>query len=212
MNFEDWEPIYEDILSDFGFDRLQDETSARLMRTLMLNADIITDDELAASLKDKAVIFGGADSLKDEIAGKRFEGTLISAGSATATVMACGIVPDIVVTDLDGDVEAQIEASRRGAITLLHAHGDNADAIMRYVKSFTGKVVLTTQSKPDNLRCNYGGFTDGDRAFCMARHFGITDITLVGFDYDHPSMKEDSDPLMKAKKLRWAEKIITSFR
>ena len=212
MRFEDWQPVYEAILKDFGYDRLQDESSARLLRILMVNSDIIMDDDLSESMDDRAVIFGAADSLTEEIRGKGFDGTLISAGSATAAVMKEGILPDIVVTDLDGDVEAQIEASRRGAITLIHAHGDNADAIMRYAKSFTGRVVLTTQSRPDNLLRNYGGFTDGDRAYCMARHFGVKEIELVGFNFEHPSSKEGSDPEVKLRKLAWAEKIIESFR
>ncbi|MBQ7702691.1 MAG: DUF115 domain-containing protein [Candidatus Methanomethylophilaceae archaeon] len=212
MRYEDWDPIYREILSDFGYSRMQDETSSRLLRTLMLNADIITDDELADVLKEHVIIFGAADSLKDEIFGKEFDGTLISAGSATSVLMDNGIVPDIVVTDLDGNVDAQIEASKEGAVTLIHAHGDNADAIMKYAKSFTGKVVLTTQSKPDNLLRNYGGFTDGDRAYCMAKHFGVDDIELIGFDFQHPSYKDGSDLTVKAKKLKWAERIISSLR
>jgi len=97
-------------------------------------------------------------------------------------------------------------------VTMIHAHGDNADAIMKYAKSFTGKVVLTTQSKPDNLLRNYGGFTDGDRAYCMAKHFGVDDIELIGFDFQHPSYKDGSDLTVKAKKLKWAERIISSLR
>ena len=212
MRFEEWSPIYERILSDFGYDRRQDETSARLLRTLMVNADIIDDDELSQSIADRVYVLGAADTLRDEMHGRVFDGTIISAGSATAVVMDEGIVPDIVVTDLDGDVKSQIEASRKGAITLIHAHGDNADAIMQYSKSFTGKVVLTTQSKPDNLLRNYGGFTDGDRAYCMAKHFGASDIVLLGFDFDHPSYKDGSDPDVKLRKLRWAREIIGSVR
>jgi len=68
--------------------------------------------------------------------------------------------------------------------------------------------VLTTQSRPDNIVSNYGGFTDGDRAVCIARHFGARNILLLGFDFDRPSGKEGSDPRIKAMKLWWAKKII----
>ena len=206
MRNEDWEPIYSEILKDMGYDRASDENSAKVLRTLMLNADLITEDEV--DVKDTVSIFGAADSLSSDIERKRPEGTLISAGSATSVVMSKGILPDIVVTDLDGDIDSQIEASREGAVTLIHAHGDNIDLIMRYAKEFTGKVILTTQSRPDMVLYNFGGFTDGDRAVCFARHMGAKRILLYGFDFDNPSDKDGSDPAVKMKKLSWAKRII----
>ena len=206
MRNEDWEPTYREILSDMGYDRASDENSAKVLRTLMLNADLITEDEVPVG--DTVSVFGAAESLMSDIAKVRPEGTLISAGSATSTLMSLGIVPDIVVTDLDGDIDSQIEASRRGAVTLIHAHGDNIDLIMGYAKGFTGKVILTTQSKPDFVLCNFGGFTDGDRAVCFARHMGAKRILLYGFDFDNPSSKDGSDPAVKKKKLQWAKRII----
>ena len=206
MRNEDWEPIYREILSDMGYDRASDENSAKVLRTLMLNADLITEDEVPVG--DTVSVFGAAESLMSDITKVRPEGTLISAGSATSTLMSLGIVPDIVVTDLDGDIDSQIEASRRGAVTLIHAHGDNIDLIMGYAKGFTGKVILTTQSKPDFVLCNFGGFTDGDRAVCFARHMGAKRILLYGFDFDNPSSKDGSDTAVKKKKLQWAKRII----
>lgn len=206
MRNEDWEPIYSEILKDMGYDRASDENSAKVLRTLMLNADLITEDEV--DVRDTVSIFGAADSLSSDIERRGPEGTLISAGSATSVVMSKGILPDIVVTDLDGDIDSQIEASRKGAVTLIHAHGDNIDLIMRYAKEFTGKVILTTQSRPDMVLCNFGGFTDGDRAVCFARHMGAKRIVLYGFDFDNPSDKDGSDPEVKRKKLSWAKRII----
>ena len=206
MRNEDWEPIYSEILKDFGYDRESDENSARVLKTLMMNADLITEDELG--IKETVSIFGAADSLYSDIKKKKPEGTLISAGSATSAVMAAGIIPDIVVTDLDGDIQSQIDANRKGAVAVLHAHGDNTDLIMRYSKEFTGKVLLTTQSRPDFVICNFGGFTDGDRAVCLARHMGAKKILFYGFDFDNPSDKDGSDPQIKKRKLSWAKRII----
>lgn len=206
MRNEDWEPIYSEILKDFGYDRESDENSARVLKTLMVNADLITEDELG--IKETVSIFGAADSLYSDIKKKKPEGTLISAGSATSAVMAAGIIPDIVVTDLDGDIQSQIDANRKGAVAVLHAHGDNTDLIMRYSKEFTGKVLLTTQSRPDFVICNFGGFTDGDRAVCLARHMGAKKILFYGFDFDNPSDKDGSDPQIKKRKLSWAKRII----
>ena len=206
MRNEDWEPIYSEILRDFGYDRESDENSARVLKTLMMNADLITEDELG--IMDTVSIFGAADSLSDDIRKRTPEGTLISAGSATSSLMVAGIVPDIIVTDLDGDIQSQIEANRKGSVAVLHAHGDNIDLIMRYSKEFTGKVLLTTQSRPDFVICNFGGFTDGDRAVCLARHMGARKILLYGFDFDNPSAKDGSDSQIKRKKLSWAKRII----
>ena len=206
MRNEDWDPIYCEILEDMGYDRASDENAARVLKALMVNANLITDDELPSD--GTASIFGAADSLASDIAKRRPEGTLISAGSATSVIMSMGIVPDIVVTDLDGDVGSQIEASEKGAVTLIHAHGDNIDLIMRYAKEFTGKVILTTQSRPDLVLYNFGGFTDGDRAVCLARHLGAENILLYGFDFENPSFKDGSDPAVKRKKLQWAKRII----
>lgn len=208
MIFEEWEPIYSSIISDMGYSRMSDEASARLLKSLMLNADIMMESDLR--IGEEVSVFGGSDDLWDDISRKEPAGTLISAGSATETLVINGIIPDIVVTDLDGDIESQLQASEMGAVTLIHAHGDNSELIMTYAKEFKGKVILTTQSVPDRILCNFGGFTDGDRAVCLARHFGARRINLYGFDYEHPSSKDGSDPAVKLRKLAWAKRIIES--
>ncbi len=208
MRFDEWSPIYESILSDMGYDRSSDEASARLLKVLMLNADLMTVDELSSMIGDEVSIFGAAKCLESDVEKVSPSGTLISAGSATARVMAMGIMPDIVVTDLDGDIDSQIQASERGAVTLIHAHGDNADLIARYAKEFRGRVVLTTQSSPDNILYDFGGFTDGDRAVCLARHFGSSRIRLYGFDFDDPYPGDGKDLSIKLKKLQWAKRLI----
>ncbi|MCL1979287.1 MAG: DUF115 domain-containing protein [Methanomassiliicoccaceae archaeon] len=203
---EDWEPIYEEILEEFGYDRSYDESSVRLLKALMMNSDLISDDEI--SVQRDVTVFGCSDSLEGDIGSAAPRGTLIASGSSVGTLKKMGIFPDIIVTDLDGDIGPQTEASQRGAVTFIHAHGDNSELIQRYAQEFLGPVVLTTQSRPDNIVSNYGGFTDGDRAVCIARHFGAENILLLGFDFDRPSEKEGTDPKVKAMKLRWAKKII----
>ena len=202
MEFSEWEPLYESILQEFGYSRSDDEASARLLKTLMQNADLIDDDDIG--ITESALVFGPASPSFDGIGGR----AVISAGSATKQLMDEGIVPDIVVTDLDGDITSQIEASRRGAVTFIHAHGDNADLIMDHVKEFTGPVVLTTQSRPDNVIRNYGGFTDGDRAVFIALALGADEVELRGFDFSEPVCKDGSDPSVKMHKLRWAKRLI----
>lgn len=203
MELQRWEGIYEEILRDMGYDRSSDESSARLLKTLTQMSDLIDDDDVYDLMRGTVAIIGPAEPDLSGLDGK----TVIAAGSATETVMKA-LVPDIVVTDLDGDIQSQIEASDRGAITFIHAHGDNSDLIMKYAKEFRGPIVLTTQATPDNVIRNYGGFTDGDRAVCIARHFGASEIELRGFDFDVPAVKDGSDPETKKRKLAWAKRII----
>ena len=73
---------------------------------------------------------------------------------------------------------------------------------------FKGPVVLTTQSVPENTVLNFGGFTDGDRAVCIAQELGARRVLLEGFDFEHPNPKPGSDPAVKLRKLAWAERII----
>lgn len=205
MQFNEWEPLYEDILNDMGYDRSSDETSARVMKTLLCNSDLMDDDELRDMFRNEVVILGGSNADLSKIP----KGVVtIATGSSIPLMMSAGLVPDIIVTDLDGDVEAQKKASASGSVTVMHAHGDNIDAIMEHAKGFKGKVIMTTQSRPDLTIYNFGGFTDGDRAVCMARHFGIRKISLIGFDFDNPVAKDGSDQAVKLKKLKWAQRII----
>ncbi len=106
----------------------------------------------------------------------------IAAGSACSLLIEKGIWPDIVVTDLDGDVRDQVEANEKGAIVVIHAHGDNMNALKEWVPRFRGQVFGTTQVEPRGNIHNFGGFTDGDRAVFLAAHFGVDRVLLQGFD------------------------------
>ncbi len=211
MQFSEWEPIYERILADMGFDRGSDENSVRILKAVTMGSDLHSGDDAAELLKDEVTVVGNAPCLEDDIRSKGITGTVLCSGSAVGRLVAAGIRPDMVFTDLDGDIGPQIDASSQGAYTFIHAHGDNQDLIVQYAPLFKGPVVLTTQSTPEYTVFNYGGFTDGDRAVCFAAHFGVRRIRLVGFDYEHPMPKEGSDPEMKRRKLGWARTIVGTF-
>ena len=209
MDFAQWELIYEQILTDFGYDRAEDENSVRMLKAVTMNSDLHMGDDAAELLKDIVTVIGNAPCLEDDIRSRGVEGTVICSGSAVGRVMKAGICPEIVFTDLDGDIGPQLDASSSGAYTFIHAHGDNQDLIIRYAGMFEGPVVLTTQSTPEYTVYDYGGFTDGDRAVCFADHFHAKDIRLIGFDYDHPMPKDGSDESIKLRKLAWAKRIIS---
>ncbi len=208
MDFEQWEPVYSRIIEEMGYSRTQDEASARLLRQLAANKEILDPDELRP-LMTKGVTVVGAAASPDSLVGAA--GTLICAGSAASIMLRAGVIPGLLVTDLDGDVEDQAELCRRGATAVLHAHGDNHQLIQDHIDLFSGPMLMTTQSRPDLLLENFGGFTDGDRAVCMARHLGAERIELIGFDFDRPVVNDEEDAEAKRRKIQWARRIIVEM-
>ena len=202
MDFKQWEPIYEEILHDFGWERKKDEDAAQILSILLLGRD--TDLKV---LKNKIegkniLICGKSSSLSSDLEKIDFKNyVIIAADGATSTLMEKGIVPDIIVTDLDGYLPDEIEANRKGAIMVVHAHGDNMDnlSIVKELKNVIG----TTQSAPLENVYNFGGISDGDRCVFLAHTFEAKSITLAGFYFEDENVTET-----KKKKLKWARKLI----
>lgn len=137
------------------------------------------------------------------------KGFVVAADGATSTLLSRGILPDVIVTDLDGDVDDQVKANKEGSVVFVHAHGDNMDAIRKHVLRFDGMTVCTCQCPPTEGVYNFGGFTDGDRAACIVASLGVRSIRLVGFDFESPSAKRGRSRVVKARKLLWAKRIMT---
>lgn len=208
MLYEEWKEYYYLILKDFGFDRGEDELSARLLSE-SLRGEQAKPEDLEKIIKGRsATVVGDGPNLPNEI--DDICGVLISADEATSVLLGNGITPDIVVTDLDGRVEDLICANEKGAVVLIHAHGDNIDRIRMLAGHFKGKVMGTTQSMPFRNIYNFGGFTDGDRGVFLAEHFGAVSIKLVGFDFNNPRAKGKRIELKK-KKLDWAFLLISKL-
>ncbi len=108
------------------------------------------------------------------------------------------------MTDLDGPVPSEVTANARGAVVVVHAHGDNLPALREWVPEFTGELAGSWSGAPGDGLLDVGGFTDGERAAYLAEHCGATSILLWGFDF---ARVEESDPAArdrKLAKLRWA--------
>lgn len=208
MKFSEWEPIYLQICEDFGFTPDSDSMSVRMLKAVTPNLDLCDEDAIVPLIGETVTVVGDSPGLEEDIARHPPEGCVIASGSSVLRLLRQNIVPQIVVTDLDGNINAQLEASSEGAVTLILAHGDNMDLVRQFAPLFTGPVVLTTQGRPENTVFDFGGFTDGDRAVCLAREFGARRILLLGFDFDNPNPKEGSDPVIKKRKLAWARRII----
>ncbi|MFO8133272.1 MAG: 6-hydroxymethylpterin diphosphokinase MptE-like protein [Thermoplasmatota archaeon] len=208
MDFQTWEPIYMRILADFGFSRREDERAARILRSLVDNP--AHPDMLREAIAGEDVsICGAAATLEREIAD--LASVVVAADEATSTLQRRGIQPDVIVTDLDGTIPDQITTSRRGSIAVIHAHGDNIDALRRHVPHFPAPVLMTTQAAPFDSVYNFGGFTDGDRAYFLAKTCDAASITLHGFDFEHPVRKPGKNMAVKRKKLQWARQLIETY-
>jgi len=206
MEFSEWEPLYTEILADFGFDRSEDDASARILADLLHGrAGTLADLRGIISGRDVAVC-GNAPSLASEIDSIMPDQIVIAADGATTILMANRMLPDVIVTDLDGTIEDIISASEKRSFVVVHAHGDNIQAVRSVVPLLGGRVLGTTQSEPFDDIHNFGGFSDGDRCVFLAKASGAASVMLFGFDYDDPDVTN-----VKKKKLGWAKRLIEEY-
>ncbi|MEM0449627.1 MAG: 6-hydroxymethylpterin diphosphokinase MptE-like protein [Methanomassiliicoccales archaeon] len=208
MNFEDWEPIYHEIISEFGFSQQNDELAAKILASAVSRFEFDYEELIAKKMRKIATICGDADSLPHHLKKFGIHGTLIAADDATSVLIREGFVPDFIVTDLDGDLPTLLQANIKGSILVVHAHGDNISKIRDWISLFSFPIIPTVQCKPFAPLRNYGGFTDGDRAVILARSFGAKHIYLLGFDFANPKKKIGKDINIKLQKLAWARRLI----
>ncbi len=207
MQTRNWLKLYREIEKDFGFSR-QKEIVARNRLSELLGTRFVTKNELSKLIKKEVYVVGNSPSLEDEIHLIPSDGFVIAADDAAVVLYENGIVPDIVLTDLDGDIDAMLTMPDR-VIFGIHAHGDNMH-LLHHVKKFRKKFG-TTQIEPLWNVYNFGGFTDGDRCVFLAHHFGAK-IHIVGFDFENPRIKTGKNMEIKKKKLYWARRLINVLK
>ena len=201
MEFHVWEPVYERILADFGFGRAADEHARDRLASM---ADPFDLDALSGFEGATVAVAGAGPTLIGEAEAAAAADRVIAASSAATTLRDAGIDVDLAVTDLDGAPERLAGMSHGGTPVAVHAHGDNVDALERWVPEVAGDRLLpTTQAAPTGSVRNFGGFTDGDRAAFLADALGAERLRFVGWAFDDPSVSE-----MKRKKLGWAERLL----
>ena len=213
MKFVDWFPYYQDIRRQFGYSTQTDQQAAdvlsRLIRRKALDIKI-----LRRKIEGKQIIvIGAGKSLENSTAflKKNKKSIKIVADGAVQALIERKIKPDIVVTDLDGNLSFLFEAERIGAIMVVHAHSDNIDKLKKIIPKFK-HVIGSTQMMPVKNVYNFGGFTDGDRCAFLAEEFGAGEIILVGMDFGREigrySKDFIKDPKLKMEKMRVARKLL----
>ena len=213
MKFVEWFPYYQDIRRQFGYSTETDQQAAdvlsRLIRRKALDIKI-----LRRKIEGKQIIvIGAGKSLENSTAflKKNKKSIKIVADGAVQALIERKIKPDIVVTDLDGNLSFLFEAERIGAIMVVHAHSDNIDKLKKIIPKFK-HVIGSTQMMPVKNVYNFGGFTDGDRCAFLAEEFGAGEIILVGMDFGREigrySKDFIKDPKLKMEKMRVARKLL----
>jgi len=223
MEYKKWNKIYQRLAEDLGINRYADETSSEIFDLLIGSYQkyYVDFDTLRNLIEGNTVfVFGAAPSLEEEIKKykKNFENnTLIAADGATSALLKVNIIPDIIVSDLDGVIADQLSANKKNSILIIHAHGDNIDVVQKTIPMIKGPYLGTIQTNPDKYRFvkNFGGFTDGDRAVFLADFFYPKEIILIGFDCSaNPgfySFQKKNNYVLKMKKLQWCQRLLNLF-
>jgi hypothetical protein len=224
MRYDQWIACYEEIMDELGFKRCDDDKATSIISKLVRNKNLATVSELAELIYGKHVyIFGAGKSLEEKVKNGTLhqidsfcddESTaIIAVDGATSALLKNNIMPDIIMTDLDGNVDDQIAANEQGAIVVIHAHGHNMAAMKKYMSRFTGKIFATTQSTPIKNVHNFCGFTDGDRAVFMAEYFMARCVKLIGFDFSGEASEfSPTESAIKAKKMLWGKILIERIK
>ncbi|HTT26007.1 MAG TPA: 6-hydroxymethylpterin diphosphokinase MptE-like protein [Thermoplasmata archaeon] len=209
MQYERWAPIYERIRAEFGFAWESERAAAGILAALLPpGGGRRTLERMLRSLQGRDVVVAGLAPgagappvwrLNDRSPAP----ALVAADGATVACLEAGLVPDVIVTDLDGPVAAEVAASTRGALVLVHAHGDNGPALREWVPQFHGEVLGSWAGPPSDPLLDVGGFTDGDRAAYLAEAAGARRILLWGFDFERVDVVGPGAG-RKLRKLAWA--------
>ena len=220
MFYKEWKFLYERIAQDFYFQENYEKKTANILNNLLKQKkmNLLSEKKLELLISNKeVVVFGAGPSLEKTILKykKMIKNKVkITADGVTTALLQKKILPEIIVTDLDGEILDQLKANDLSCKVIIHAHGDNINKIKKYVPEFKGEIFGTTQINPQpyNYLYNYGGFTDGDRAIFLSDHFQAKKIYLAGFDFDERigkySFTANEDKKLKLKKLKWCKYLI----
>ena len=218
MDIDSWMKEYRRICKELGLSQEADRDARDIAARLMEGREQPIRKLESLIHSHDVIVFGAGPSLPEGVSAltsDKKKMTLIAADGAASCLLEAGIYPDIVVTDLDGKKEDLLLSDRFGSVMAVHAHGDNIPALKSLLPRLRN-AVATTQVEPVPGVSNFFGFTDGDRAVFLARHFGARSVELIGFDFggDVGKYSDPEDPTdheaseAKKKKLEIAKRLI----
>jgi len=225
MRWLDWQPIYLDIVNRLDLDPAMDRDATRLLTEMLME---IEPKPLLHQLQERiqsktVVICGAGPSLETHIQSvmsTREDSSFVyvAADGAVSALLNLGCKCSIITTDLDGNLDDIEEAIERGAVAIVHSHGDNMDRVREVVPNL-GAVLGSTQVEPTERAFLWGGFTDGDRACHMVADYSPGRIILAGMDFGDlvgkwsKPMHEDHFPAGERKRIKLdiAKQLISSM-
>ena len=211
MTLRGWKTRYREIRDVFGYKESDDITSAKKLNSIVEKK--FPSSNIKKKIFGKTVfVIGAGPSLDNAITiMKKYKNvTKIVADGAVQALIKNNIEPDILVTDLDGNMTSIKKISKTNIPIIVHAHGDNKGQL-DIVKKFKNKIGTTQSEKFGRLE-NFGGFTDGDRCVFLAENFKAKKIILIGMDFGNTIGKYSKhiikDPSLKLKKLACGKKLL----
>ena len=145
MQLDNWNLEYLKIVSELGLNIEEDIHSAKELESILLTNRPFRSqnflDRLNQLLKQPNLIVGSGPSLETDLNSFKQHFNLvnlvtIAVDGSCSLFRQLQIIPNILVTDLDGEWSAIRWAISHGAITLIHAHGDNEYLIKRFFCGF----------------------------------------------------------------------------
>ena len=214
MTVRGWKTLFKEIRKEFGYKEIDDLHSAQKLNSFLKKKFLKKEFQELISGKVVFVIGAGPSLSKSLSYIKRCKNvTKIVADGAVQALLEKNIRPDILVTDLDGDLKSIKKIGKTKIPIIVHAHGDNSDRL-QLVKNFSN-VSGTTQTNRFGKIENFGGFTDGDRCVFLGEFFGAKKIVLIGMDFGQEigkySKQKVTNRKIKLKKLKFGKKILEWF-
>ena len=214
MTVRGWKTLFKEIRKEFGYKEIDDLHSAQKLNSFLKKEFLKKEFQEMISGKVVFVIGAGPSLSKSLSYIKRCKNvTKIVADGAVQALLEKNIMPDILVTDLDGDLKSIKKIGKTKIPIIVHAHGDNFDRL-EMVKNFSN-VNGTTQTNRFGKIENFGGFTDGDRCVFLGEFFGAKKIVLIGMDFGQEigkySKQKVTNRKIKLKKLKFGKKILEWF-
>ena len=211
MTIKGWKTRYREIRGMFGYKESDDIASAKKLNSIIEKK--FPSSNFKKKIFGKTVFVIGAGPSLDSavVVMKKYENvTKIVADGAVQALIKHRIRPDILVTDLDGDIKSIKKIARTNIPIIVHAHGDNKEQL-DIVNKFKNKTGTTQTEKFGRLE-NFGGFTDGDRCVFLAENFKAEKIILFGMDFGNTigrySKHVIKDRSLKLKKMVYGKKLL----
>jgi len=229
IEFKAW---YRKIINDFNFDPQKDRIARDYLSHILEKKnssynleEVLLSFQKNIQKKKHICVYGCGPSLDESVdfilshLGKSFFNKCVNlaADGAARLLIERNLPINGIITDLDGITKQDFFKAK---FVIVHAHGDNIDALENFKEVITNfpNLIGTSQSEPVHNLINPGGFTDGDRILALIMSFLLPHqyLYLIGMDFadivgKHSKLNKKDDYLagsIKLKKLRYALQII----